>query len=399
MLAPDYAMPEGSVRDATNIDVTNEGVLRTRNGHAVSPRVAGTNCHSLFATPNLMLHADGSQLKRTVGPLTDVVAPIQPSQPICYGRLPDGSIAWSDGGSIGKVSQLGASIPLSLASPGSPAIAAASNGLQREGRYLVAVTWVAFSGEESPPSLPVAINLLDGQGIQLSGIPASAPTGAIGLRVYCSHTNEAVLFEAAFVGVGTTSLRIDSPPSGRALETLFEANFPACTSLAFAVGRLLGARGNLFIWSEAFRPGVYRPAKNFIQFPAPVTLIAPTQDGVYVGTENEVVFLPGFDFGNQAYRPVTPYGAYPGTLVDMPHTLQMGWASPQGFVIADNSGAVVNISMDKVAFPGAIRGGSLLREENGMRQIVSSLSPSGPANLLAASDYAEGEIIKGASNG
>ena len=59
----------------------------------------------------------------------------------------------------------------------------------------------------------------------------------------------------------------------------------------------------------------------------------------------------------------------------------------------------MNISMDKVAFPGAIRGGSLLREENGMRQIVSSLRAKGPTNPISAYGYLENETTKGAANG
>jgi len=55
--------------------------------------------------------------------------------------------------------------------------------------------------------------------------------------------------------------------------------------------------------------------------------------------------------------------------------------------------------MDKVAFPSARRGGSMLREQNGMRQIVSSLQQYGPDNDFAVTDYAEADIIKGASNG
>lgn len=404
MLAPDYAMPEGAVRDATNMDVTAEGVLRTRQGYASAPLVSGSACRSLFATSAMMLFADGAQLKRTTGGAASVVATVQPGMPVCYAELPDGSVVWSDGSAIGKVGVSGSSVPLSLPAPGSPAIAAASNGLLAAGRYTIAVTWVALSGEESPPSLPVAIDVAEGQGIALSGIPATPPAGAVGLRIYCSHVNEAVLFDAALLTASATTARIDDKPAGRPLETLFEANFPACTSLAFIAGRLLGARGTMLVWSEPFRFGVYRPSRNFIQFPRPISLIAPTQDGVYVGTldstgAGECVFLPGFDFGAQAYRPVTPYGAYPGTLVDMPHTMQMGWASPEGFVIADNGGQVQNISMDKIAFPQASRGGSLLREQNGMRQIITSLLPSGDDNQFAITDYADGEIIKGASNG
>jgi hypothetical protein len=149
---------------------------------------------------------------------------------------------------------------------------------------------------------------------------------------------------------------------------------------------------------------VTRSAKNFIQLSNPGSLIATTQDGVYVGTlgangEGEVGFLSGFDFGNQPYRQVTPYPAYPGTLANFPHTTQMVWASPEGFVVADNGGQIANISMDKVAFPSARRGGSMLREQNGMRQVVSSLQRYGPENDFAVTDYAEADIIKGASNG
>lgn len=404
MLAPDYALPDGAVRDATNLDVTNEGVLRTRKGFAVTPRVAGARCHSLFATPQFMLHADGAALKRTVASTTEQVATVQNAEAIAYARLPDGNVAWSDGSSIGQVGPSGASYGLSVVSPGSPSLTAASNGLLQAGRYLVAVAWVAYSGEESPPSLPVDITLTDNQGISLSGISSSPPSGVIGLRVYCSHVNESVLFESVFIGAGTTTARIDSPPTGRQLETLFEANFPACSVLAYASGRLLGFRGNMFVWSEAFRPGVYRPSQNFIQLDQPGSLIAPTQDGVYVGTldsngRGEVVFFGGFDFSKASYLPVTPYGAYPGTLVDMPHTMQMGWASPQGFVIADNGGQITNISYDKVAFPSALRGGSMVREENGIRQIVTGLSKAGGENKFAATDYFNAYVVKGAANG
>ena len=402
MLSPDYAIPQGFVRDATNLDVTKEGVLRTREGHATAPRVEGSRCHSLFSTPAFMLHADGSMLKRTTAGGTSTVADVQHGKPVAYAVLPDGMVAFSDGISIGKVGATGPAVRLSLPSPGSPTLAPVANGLLKAGRYLVAVTWVSLNGEESSPSLPVAVEVSDGQGIALSGIPSSGPTGAMALRIYCSHTNESALFEAELIAVGVTSARIDSSPSGPFLETLFEAPFPACSVLAFAAGRLLGFRGNVLYWSEPFRYGVFRPSSNFIQFAQPGSLIAPTQDGVYVGTlgpngEGEVGFLSGFEFGSQPYRMVTPYGAYPGTLASLPNSTQVVWASARGFVIADASGQSSNLSQDKVVFPGATRGGSLVREKDGVRQIISSLVPTGADSPFVSTGYAEGEIIKGAS--
>jgi len=402
MLAPDYAMPEGAVRDATNLDVTNEGVLRTRQGFAATPEVPGVRCHSMFAASGIRLHADGSSLKRTVGASTSVVASVQAAQLICYAALPDGSIAWSDGTKTGRVTKA-SSGALALQSPGAPVLSEVPSGRLSGGTYQAAITWVSADGSESPPSLPVSVSVADDCGFVASGIPSAAPAGAVAWVLYCSHVNEGVLFEAASAAVGTTSAVIDAPPTGRPLESLFQANMPAGQAMAFAAGRLLVARGNVLYWSEPHRYGVTRPASSFVQLAAPISMIAPTQDGVYVGTldakgAGEVVFLAGFDFGNQPYRPVTPYGAYPGTLTDMPHTMQMVWASPQGFVVADNSGQITNISFDKMAFPQASRGGSLIREQNGIRQIITSLEPVGSENPFAVSDYAEAEIIKGASN-
>lgn len=395
-------MPESSVRDATNMDVTNEGVLRTRQGHAVSPRVSGSQCHSLFAASGLMLHADGSSLKRTVGASVSTVASVQSAHPVCYAALPDGSVAWTDGTNNGRVTKTSSSY-LAIPAPGSPALAAVVGGRLAAGVYQVAIAWVAADGSESPPSLPVAITVADGYGFTASGIPATPPYDVIGCRVYCSHANEGVLFEAAYVSSGTSSVRIDGSPTGRALESLFETNMPAGQAMAFSAGRLLVGRGNTLYWSEPHRYGVTRPSRNFIQFSRSISIIAPTQDGIYVCTldgnnEGEAVFLAGFDFGSQPYRPVTPYGAFPGTLFNMPHTMQMVWASPQGFVLANNSGQVTNLSMDKMAFPNASRGGSLIRESDGIRQVISSLQPNGAGSAFAVSDYAEAEVIKGASH-
>ena len=87
MLAPDYALPDGAVRNATNLDVTTEGVLRTRQGYASTPRVSGTRCHSLFANSAFMLHADGAALKRTTASGTETVASVQNAEPISYAQL------------------------------------------------------------------------------------------------------------------------------------------------------------------------------------------------------------------------------------------------------------------------------------------------------------------------
>ncbi len=401
MLAPDYAIPPGFARDITNMDVTDDGVLRSRKGRAAAPRVSGTQCHSAWANAAMMIHADGANLKRTIGgTVTTMTAALRPGQPVCYAQLPTGDVVWSDGSTIGAFGPRDAvSRPLSLPNPGAPTLTSVSNGQLAAGTYSVALTYIGSDGIESPPSLPTAITVAEGQGIVLSGISA-APAGAIAVRAYMSHADDRILFDAAFIGAGTSTARIDSAPGGPPLETLFEAAFPPCSVLAFAAGYLIGARGDTVIWSEPHRYGVTRPTSNWRRYPATVSLIAPTQDGIYIGTldgdgKGEAIFQPGFDLATQGMRQVTPYGAYPGTLANFPHTTDMAWGSPEGFVVASNGGQIQNISMAAVAFPGATRGGAIVWERDGLRQVVSALRLKGPDNPLTAFGYLANEKTKG----
>ena len=81
----------------------------------------------------------------------------------------------------------------------------------------------------------------------------------------------------------------------------------------------------------------------------------------------------------------------------MPNAPMVGWASPRGFVLAEPSGQVTNISQDKVVFPGASRGAAVVREKDGVRQLIASLVPSGANSPFVSTGYTEGEVIKGAS--
>lgn len=84
--------------------------------------------------------------------------------------------------------------------------------------------------------------------------------------------------------------------------TLGAQSFPVGTITAFWRGRVLVAQGNV-LWAS--RPMVPHLAdwRDFKPLPAPITAIQPVDDGVYVGTEQDLVFLAGTEWDQLAYVP------------------------------------------------------------------------------------------------
>ena len=86
-------------------------------------------------------------------------------------------------------------------------------------------------------------------------------------------------------------------------------------------GRLLVAVGSLLIYSEPFMPGLYRPSKNYIPFPAPITVLEACGAGVFVAADK--TYWLGGEITAASLAEVLPYGAVPrsgGTDPSAPNT-------------------------------------------------------------------------------
>lgn len=112
-----------------------------------------------------------------------------------------------------------------------------------------------------------------------------------------------------------------------------------------------------------------------------ITMIGAVDDGIYIGTQNEVVFLSGdgsIENGFQV-KDVLPYGVIKNTRVrttghKIPVAKMSGnvivFATHRGVVVGGNGGNVVNISYGKVTYNYGTTGSAILREDNGQVHYV-----------------------------
>ena len=165
-------------------------------------------------------------------------------------------------------------------------------------------------------------------------------------------------------------------------------------------GRIFVARRDELWFSEGMSTHIARLAVNYFMFPSNITMLQPCGDGIYIGTENSVIYLAGanpFDTTRSTAYPhgVVPY-AYarvPGNKFDSEEdTVPVWWTTDGVLSVGLPGGAVRQLTRDRLAAPTNGYGAVSLREREGMSQIVSSLQKGGEANNMGASDSVVAEV-------
>ena len=195
----------------------------------------------------------------------------------------------------------GVTVGWGVARPEQPT-AANAGGTGDPGTYLVSLTFALTDGQESGASPTVAVDVTTG-GISLTGLPElPADERIIGLNIYISAPNG----EAGPKGTGlhrartliswATGLTIsDLPAAGKECATLGLAPMPAGKYCFFYRGRLYVALGNFLVYSEPWNYEYTNLAHNFLPFEGDVTSAAPVENGIWVGTTRNAMFLAGTD--------------------------------------------------------------------------------------------------------
>ena len=121
---------------------------------------------------------------------------------------------------------------------------------------------------------------------------------------------------------------------------------PGGSDIHYWQGRLLVARGNSLLWSEAMRYSLHSATRNFVRFSGRITWVAPLPTGVYVGAGDNVYFLSGSDPAKFTKLTVGGKSA-PGVsaVYNVRHTKADGeyialWFTSDGIAVGQQSGAV-----------------------------------------------------------
>lgn len=163
---------------------------------------------------------------------------------------------------------------------------------------------------------------------------------------------------------------------------------PAGRCLAFYNGRLYISVGNTLCCTDPYSVDSCDSRQMYLPITHDaITGLAAVDDGLYIGTTKETLFLQGndpFSDAGMALRQVNNYSVINRTMLTSNATrfrvakdftgAVACWASPIGFHLGGNGGATLNLS-ETMAMPDCETGASMIREQNGLIHYVAVLTP------------------------
>lgn len=407
---PENALPTDefgnivALRQAVNVDLTNEGKPKRRGGFA--RRVVG-RAHSLYRhAGHMMAVVDGTLTAYTPDLEAVAVRAGLSDTPLGWASVPELGLSWwSDGQLIRAVGPALEDMPVWTAAVSQcSAAAVAGTGGLAAGTYQLAVTYVDAYGRESGTTLALEVDVEAGGGIAVSSLPANS--GAAKARVYVSQANGAVLYWALDIALPAVgAYLVGAGHRGKPLETQWLEPLPAGHMLAAFATRLFAARENVLFWSEPLQYGLTRLSKNYARFGGRISMLASVAEGensagLFVATDKTTYFMTGADPKEWSRIQRYPHGVVEGTATTVAASFfGSEYTGTAAFWLANNgvfclglpSGTVVPLTEKTLALPGFERGAALLRERAGVRSIVATML-GGTANAFAVSDSAVAEI-------
>lgn len=383
-----HELPPGALRDAVNTDIDSRGKPRRRQGYTLQLE-ATDGMRSLWSNGARGFFADGDSLFEMTDDARVAVsiATGLAIQPIAYAETVRG-IAFSDGQTVQRV--VGAEVlPIALERPAAPTLSYGA-GSMPGGRYQVACSYRDARGEESGLSLASIIDLPNNSTLVVA-LPAPADAGVTSILVYATPQNGDQLYLASMVDADVVSVSFPIVPEQTIVPvTRFMQPLPPGDLLAFFRGRTLSHANGVVSFTDPWS-GLYHPATGFLHFPAPVSILHPTDYGLFI-VADETYLLE--NFGPEVpLKRISPMTAVAGTLVHLPDSDEAMWFTPQGFALT-RQGGLSFIQDDNVAPSFAERGAAVYRETDGRRQsIVSLQNPS--INRGGASAWFSATIVSG----
>ena len=397
--ARNHSVPAGSLRNAINADIDAEGNARRRKG--MTKVVSGLTCRDAFGCPSGQFYVDGTTLKQFTGSAaSDIYAgPTGSSGAFCW---QDGVVYFSDGVVNFRIVN-GSAVDWGITTPAAPQLALTSGALGA-GTYTAAIAWVDADGRQSALSAIRSITLTDSQGLIIQGLPgtpATMITAPSYLRLFLSAPNGEVLYRLTDLAVGSISpYTISVTGLDRGFEAVWQPLGvpPAGRLIRFYNGRCYIADDSGLIWySQPLSYHLFNLASDYLFFPEAVTVMEPTDTGIFVATDKQHYFLFGAGPEDDGFQLVDrlDYGA-PFNNGQHPNFAGGGdvtWQSHRGQIVASGDGSLRNVVEDNAAVDNGSAAATLIREDDGERQFIASIDTAQPSTL-AVSNWITAEVIR-----
>lgn len=360
----------------------------------------GINCRGGFSCPEGMFFMEGSDLKKFSNGMATLVRGGFYGAWNAYLELDD-VVYFSDGNTSIRIVN-GVAKDWGISTPPSPLLSPAS-GTLGAGTYLGAIAWVMADGRQSALSDIRNIDIADNGGVTFTNLPGS-PTGMIetpaGLRLFLSTPNGDILFRVTDLALGSISpftVNLQGFDSG--MEEIWRplGPPPGGRIIKYHNGRIYMADDTgIVYYSNPQSYHLFDLASDWLQFSDPVTMMEPTDQGIFFGFEDKVEFHRGADpeegFNKEEKM---EYGALFGSSRRLGFDPASGvvWQSSRGTVMGGADGSCRNISEGKVAMDTGTSAATLIREDEGRKQYLASIA-GGQPNVLAASSWITAEVFR-----
>jgi hypothetical protein len=352
----------GWLTSANNINVTDTGGIAVRDGYSRVSSAPVSAAYSTLDFQRMYLVSSGA-LKTFDG------ATLRSGLSVgeMYWAEVNGQVYFNNGTDAGVIEPDNRLMDLRWPVPAEPTVTAIT-GNSAPGTYTVCLTTMLPDGRETGTGEHVTFSLVEGQGVQLSGI--QPPAGCV-TNVYLAPANSGVFQLAVSTAANAFTLATTNPDFlGRELQTAFMDPLPTDTSvIQFWKARLyaaqhMPAQDQTVIWfSEALGYHLFNLNSNYFIVPGKVLMLAPHDDGLIVGTDRRIHLYSGDKLVELA-----DYGVVPGQHWTNDDKRILFW-SLRGVCAAL---PFTNLTERQVSVaPGVQAGGTIVRTDGQKRYVVA----------------------------
>lgn len=349
---------------ADNVDVTDQGALRKREGYALAQ--AG-NFSSAFSTADfsrMYVSVDGYICNFAGVPIYGLIS----SDPLFWCEI-NRQVMFNNGIDSGIIMPDDTILPWRWSGPATPAVAAITGNLPA-GTYQVRCTTVLEDGRETGASDAAEITLTEGQALQVSGIRLDTNT-------YISPADSDV-YQLAFSGDGAFVWNSTPDALGRDLLNNLLDPLPTGADIIqawkgriYAAEYMAGSAQTVVWFSEPLGFHLFNQDANFIIVPGRVTMLAPHDSALLIGTDTKI-----FAYDVKELNQLADYGVVPGHHWCEDDDKRILFWSKRGLCAMP---PFSNLTESQVSVaPGVQAGGTILRT-NGQKRFVVALQQGGSA--------------------
>lgn len=351
------------LREAVNVNVTAAGKLERRDGYSLF-RAAEIPAGGAFTTSDFQrgYYVDAGDLTAFDG--TTLRSGLAMA-PMSWAEV-NGQVFFCNGIDSGIIAADGSVLDWAWPVPGAPTLAAVT-GTLAPGTYQVRCTYTLADGRETGPGDTVDITLVEGQALQVSGLPQLAGART---NVYIAPADSPV-FSFADAPQGTAMVWNTTPDNlGMDMLTFDADPLPPGHLIAFWRGRVYVAMHDVandqtVVWfSQALGFHLFNTSADFLLLPGLVHMLAPHALGLVIGTDRAI---HAYDGGNLAE--LAPYGVPPGQHWDTDgDTRRLLFWSKRGLCTALPFSNLTEGHLSVA--PGTNAGGAVLQSDGARRYVV-----------------------------